>query len=98
MDNHASTDAVEGANRPLGELRRTTKRATENKVGGILDKDHPLTSLDGATLFLFHCSAGSSCDLTVGRLTKCCETTATEAVKSLGHEFQERSCCVTSSK
>ena len=96
VDSDASIGAMERANRTLRELLRTTQHATETKIGGRLDTDHPLISW-----MVRHCC--SMCDQMVGGLTKGFETTAKEAgllvlEKSFGQEFQERSCCAASSK
>ena len=44
MESHATIDGVERASRTLGELLPTGKHATDTKVGGRLDADHPLIS------------------------------------------------------
>ena len=42
VESHATMGAMERANRTLGETLRTVKHATESRVGGRLDTDHPL--------------------------------------------------------
>ena len=74
---------------PWNGLLRTTKHATETDVGGRLATDLPLI-----TWMVRHsCSRHR-----VGHLTKRCENIRYRGEKSFGHGFQERSCCVASSK
>ena len=44
VESHATMGAMERANRTMGEMLRTMKHATETRVGGRLDTDHPLIS------------------------------------------------------
>ena len=44
MDSHATMGAMERANQTLGEMLRTMKHATQMRVGGRLETDHPLVS------------------------------------------------------
>ena len=44
VESHATMGAMERANRTMGEMLRTTKNATETRVGGRLETDHHLIS------------------------------------------------------
>ena len=44
VESPATMGAMERANRTLGEMLRTLKHATETRVGGRLDTDHPLSA------------------------------------------------------
>ena len=44
MESHATMGAMERANQTLGEMLRTMKHATQMRVGGRLETDHPLVS------------------------------------------------------
>ena len=44
VESHATMGAMERANRTMGEMLRTMKHATETRVGGRLETDHPLIS------------------------------------------------------
>ena len=44
VESHATMVAMERANRTMGEMLRTMKHATETRVGGRLETDHPLIS------------------------------------------------------
>ena len=55
VDSHSTMGAMERPHQTLGELLRTTKHATETKVGGRLDKDHPLISWMERYCCCLHC-------------------------------------------
>ena len=55
VESHATLCAMERPHRFLGELLRTTKHATETKVGGRLDTDHPLISWMVRHCCCLHC-------------------------------------------
>ena len=44
VESHATMGAMERGNRTMGEMLRTMKHATETRVGGRLETDHPLIS------------------------------------------------------
>ena len=55
VGSHATVGAVERPHRTLGKLLRTTKHATEKKVVGRLDTDHPLISWMVRHCSCLHC-------------------------------------------
>ena len=76
VESHATMGAMERANRTMGEMLRTMKHATETRVGGRLETDHPLISW-----MIRHCCwsfAGIMYELTGELLMKCFGITATE--------------------
>ena len=44
VESHATMGAMERADRTMGEMLRTMKHATETRVEGRLETDHPLIS------------------------------------------------------
>ena len=54
VDSHATVGGVEWASRTLGELLPTVKHATDTKVGGRLDADHPMISWTGRRCCWLH--------------------------------------------
>ena len=44
VESHATMGAMERANTTMGEMLRTMKHATETRIGGRLETDHPLIS------------------------------------------------------
>ena len=78
MDSHATKGAMERANCTVGELLRTMKHATETKVGGRWDADHPLIS----------CVTLSLASMQVPRASK-----RQDASRSVAeHQLQRRAC------
>ena len=99
VESHATMGAMERANRTMGEMLRTMKHATETRVGGRLETDHPIGGHDTVAGSF----AGIMYELTGELLLKCFGTTATEtdlpvSAKSSGLGYLDQGCCVASTK
>ena len=101
VESHATMGAMERANRTMGEMLRTMKHATETRVGGRLETDHPLISWMIRHCCWVFCRYHVRAD---GRTPyEVLRNTATEAdspvsANSSGLGYLDQGCCVASTK